>query len=460
MSHRLLISILTWLLLPALVLAGDKDMRDEVVTNKGKVYNGRVLERYGPEFLVLYQGTKSKEIPLDDVAKVTTVRDRLEIFLSERKQGLSIDEEWKLVQRALELELPEMARVQAYHVLTLDAGHDRAHAFVGNKKSGKRWLLGKRHYDLDEFHKRLQNWNNRFKLSSEHWDLETNVSVMDAVNILMDLERFYLFWMDQVGEGLLAGERVLDPANRMKINVMHDRKDKGFTTPLDSRREAYYFPMQWDATSSVGSINTIYTFFRDGKGKYPERIFDLAAQQLLYSNLLFARYKGSAPTSMYGRNAHWAELGIGFWLGNRFGGIPGYGKEQPFQPGPECRRLAQVSTRGSRMHSNKGEVVNLIGMPHAAYYSLGSSSKIGKEDRSSVYRAKARSFFLFLMLADPSALDRRGKPAGSARDGLYYYLRETFNTPRGHSSKTMDTGLGGKVETLQAPWEEWRESHP
>lgn len=461
-----LATLLCLLLAPRSSAAGgDRDL-DVVTLKGGKSVRGRVILRYGPEELVLYQGTSSREYPLDEVVAVETERDRLARFLAARKPGQSVADSWRLVELAQDLDLDRMARLQAYHVLTQDAGHVGANELLGHVKAGKswRWRLGKKLYTHDKFHERIQDWGHRLKLSSVHWDLETDTSVRQAVDTLMDLELLYLYWMEEYGAELFAGEGVIYDASRMRIELYRDASDKGFTNKINKLAEPYFYPAQLSGGAAAPSVNTIYTYYKSRGAPRPESLFDLGTQQLMYTTLLLSRFKGSAPRQVNSRLCHWVELGMGHWIAGHLGGPPGFAAEQPvFRADPAVRELSQVVMKTGPLSKNwvRREITNLIGLTHDQFNTTGSSAKtVEGHRRAEVYRAKARSLFLYLVQEDPVVLDRHKRPAGSGREGLFHYMRDVYSTPTGQSSSAFDDGLNGRVETLMDGWVEWRKKHP
>ena len=442
--------------LPALALAsstaGDDDLRDAVLMKNGDTLRGRVLERYGDEHVILYEGTRRKKLDQEDVVSMITVRDKLRTFLSERQESVPIEDAWALVQRALDLGLPRMADVQAWRVLVFDPEHEGAHAHLGHKKrgGGYRWPSGNKQLSLEDFEEEIQDWNDRFVLESEHYRIETNTSLRQATDVAFDLELVYLDWMDRFGEELQAGEKVLRPEDRMVMHVFRDREDKGYKDYYNKKREPHYDPSTQVATSK-GYPNLAFVFYQSGRGSRPVDFFDIAVQQLMYSTLVLSRQSGYLPTDITTRSSHWVELGFGYWLGRQFIGSPGFARHAEFTPEAKTARLANVRMIRGPLSSKfvRKEVTNLIGLELRQFY------VIDKDDTSEIYRAKARSFFRFLMEADPPVIHNK-KVVGSGRAGLMHYLREVYVKPTSHSSSSFDDGLGAKVEVLYDAWVKWR----
>ncbi|MFT7486853.1 MAG: hypothetical protein ACI9F9_002709 [Candidatus Paceibacteria bacterium] len=433
--------------------AGDEVYRDSITLKNGKVIEGRILERNNPEQLVLYQKTRSKEYDHEDIASIHTVRDDLDKFMTGHSPNLTVEEEWRRVQEAMGLGLDSMARVQAWKVLTLDPQHGGANEHLGHKRiAGEyRWVWRKKQQKPKDFAEQIQEWSKRFVLESEHYVVETNTTVGQAVNIIHDLELVYLYWMQEFGEELWTGEDVYDKNHKMTFWVYQDKSDKGYKLYYNSKREPFYNPSTVTSTDR-SNPNLAISYYKEGTGERPVDFFNVAIQQLMYSTLVLSRKRGYIPITEYTIPAHWAELGMGFWLGRQFGGPAGYARHQRFVVDSRNRELASRRIlRGPLSNGLKRrEVTNLIGLERRYYYVTS------QDNVNELYRAKARSFFRFLVEADPEVISNR-RVVGYGRAGVMGYLRDVYIMPTSHSSKSFDKALGGKVELLYDGWVKWRQ---
>lgn len=433
----------------------EDDLRDRVVLRDGRELRGRVLQRHG-EAVVLYEGTRRTEVPREEVAELHTVRDAVDRFLAGHSPGLTVDEEWARVALATDLELPEMATLQAWRVLTLDPQHEGANELLGHPriKGEYRWLHGRRRrkdrVTPEEFAERIRDWKQRLVLESEHYRIETDTSLPQAISVLFDLELAYLYWLEDFGEELEAGEDVVKADHKMTVWVFQEAEDDGFKQYLNSEREPFYDPSM-DTFTEQSNPNLLLTYYSETSGERPEQLFELAVQQLMYSLLVLSRRDGWIPNQQYTIPAHWAELGFGYWYGRQLGGRAGHARRQPFVAEARTRRLANVRLlTGPLSNGNaRREMTNLIGLERRYYYILGD------DEVSQIYRAKARSFFRFLIEQDPEVVLNH-RVVGSGREGLMRYLREVYITPTSHSTSAFDDALGGKVELLYEPWVRWR----
>jgi hypothetical protein len=452
----LLALIVTFCWLPAAQskpqTAGDL-FRDKVTLKNGKQIEGRVLQRYHPDHVVLYRKTNQEEIPHKEIKEIRTLRDDLETFMAGHQEGLTLAQEWRRVQEAIGLNLKQMARVQAWKVLTIDPQHGPANEFLGHKAvRGKYgWQLGRKKYTPEDFKERISDWRNRFVLQSEHYTLETDTSVVRAVQVLYDLEAVYLQWMQRFGKDLQLGEDVYLANHRMTMYVFENKDDRGFSHALNSRREPFYDPSSSTTTSRTANPNLAFTYYRGRVGDRPVDFFNVAVQQVMYSTLVLPHRNSFVPANEYTTPAHWVEVGMGYWFGRQFGGAPGYTKPQRFVSDSRNRELASRRMRSGPLSSgsSRREVTNLVNLERRYYYN------VSKDNTNELYRAKARSFFRYLMEEDPP-LVLNNKVVGRGREGILRYLREVYVHPTNHSSKSFDNAMGGKVELLFEGWLGWR----
>ena len=415
---------------------------------KGKPLEVRILERYNPTELVYWHKKKRKTMKHTKVGSMVTQRDRLRTLLGERKEGLTLQQEWDLVGRALELKLPRMARILAYHVLTLDPQHAGANELLGHAKKSKgwRWKLGKKSYEPGEFSDRILHWDERLVLTSEHYRVECNTGLRIGIDTIIDLERLYLGWMERLGKDLQAGEWVLYPDNGpLVFFVFRTSKDDGFIRYRDSLREPFYDPSKSFSTDK-GEWDLAVTYM--GADDYrPLQLFDLGARQLLYALTVRSKNRSAPIEDVQKHYAHWAEWGLGYWIERQVIGKPGYAKWQAFSMQPEVARSARQMLKRGPLKSPNKELPNMLGLPVQAFH-RGSNERL-------VYRDKSRALVAFLMEENVDMM-RGTKVKGKARDGFYYYLREAYGTSTANSSSKFDDGLGGvKLETLRERWYAW-----
>lgn len=435
---------------PHAIRAQSGEAPDVLVLNDGKRLEGVVFERFHPDHVIFLKRTQRKEIKRTDIASMDVKRDRQARLLRRVVPGLDAAARWELAQSAIAERLPKLARVLAYHTLIADAEHAEAHGFLGHvlKRDSWRWAQGKKLFEKSDFDERIQDWSERFVLESEHYVLETNTSVEQAVEIALDLERLYLFWMDTLGPPSRCAEDIDDPlTERMHFYVYRSRDDRGFNEPRAPDREPHY-DLSTETMTAQGNANVAMTYYVDNVNR-PLMLFELGTRQLMYSLLVLAKNRGTRPPSFEATYCHWLEWGLGYWVAGRLDGPAGYATPKPFEI--EYRILEdalEIPARGPLL-TVREELTNLIGLPTAWFYDHGRTSDI--------HRAKAISFTAFLIEANEPVVFRRETRAHT-RAGLFAYLRDAYGTPTAHSSSAFDEAIGdAKIEVLGDPWRAWME---
>ncbi|HLQ39311.1 MAG TPA: hypothetical protein VK348_15990, partial [Planctomycetota bacterium] len=124
-------------------MSAQEDLRDVVTLKDGKELRGRVVDPFASTEIVLMQGGKRVRALKRDIAGTDLVTARVREFLQRRElQQDNPKLQWFLVEWARAHELPGIARLQALQLVLADDGDDRAHEYLGHKRSGKNWLWG------------------------------------------------------------------------------------------------------------------------------------------------------------------------------------------------------------------------------------------------------------------------------------------------------------------------------
>lgn len=421
----------------------DDDLRDRLVTKDGKEIRGRLVERFGVDELVVLVGRKEVLVDRLEVVELDTVRDRIGTFLGERKAGLDAAGEWKLAERALELELPGFAVLQAYRVLLIDEDHEGAHELLEHKgRPGRwKWKAGKKFLTREKWEDHVSDWGHPLELWTEHYHVRTDAGLGRAIDLCYELEFFYHAWVTEFGRELQPRE-VLEP---MGVQVWREREKM---PALSTRRDPYYEPGALFASAST-SPNSCYSYYEE-EGVRPVRIFDLATQQMLYTSLLNERTRGSSSGQTYLREAAALEVGLGHWFGSQFTGPAGFPERVAFTLSPQDASFALQNMRRGPLDNVKKELPNLIGMGYQRFHEIS-----GECD---VYWSKARGFVAWMMDSG-SWVRKDGSPLGSTRASLMEFLRLAFTTPQGFSSRTFDKTLdGARIEDQREAWRDWLKS--
>jgi hypothetical protein len=443
--------------LPAAANGGGIDAeRDRIVLRDGRELRGVVLQSFAPDHvLLLREGNRRVKVPRAEIERVDKLRDRLAAFLRIRRPGLTVEAEWNLAEDAARVGLERMARLQAYHVLLREPGHERAHEFLGHERAGGgwKWSLDGKLVSREAFFERSTDWNHRLVLDSEHFTLETDCGLRRGLDVLFDLEGLYVWWMEYLGAELLAAEDVDDPlTERITFQVHTSREDPSFLQ-LTSDREPYYDPTEI-SDSATGSFNVARTYYTED-GDRPLRLFELATEVLMYSTLVLGRTLDEADFKIR-RLSHWAEIGLGYWVAWHGGGVPGYPRfvppfAQAFVLDPATVKTSLAPPRAPHLLlKGRSELANLVALP---FFEL-----VGHETNVPLARARCSSFVSFLLEVNPP-LGTRGKSMHEGRAAFWRYLRDVYCTQKAYSNAAFDAGLeGGKVGMFEGAWKAWTAS--
>lgn len=463
MVHRPLSALLRPVLAAATVLAlpmplsaqfEEGDDRDRVVFSSGKEERGRLVWRWDEDGEIHWRTPRGRVRRYDseDVLQLDLVSERMGAWLQARSPRASLDEEWALVEVALDSALPSMARAQAYHLLSRDPSNERAHEFLGHEKrrdGSWHWAVeeGKRKLPFDRWVEHNRDTGHPFTLEGEHFTLRTTVDYGRAVDLLFDMERAYHeFQKEFRGSDSLGPYEIL--ARRINVWVYSDEEE---FPALTGAERGYYLPGLALAPSSqtpfVGSGNDVVTYY-EGQGSHPLEFFELITQALLY-NCVLGESGGlweGAEWGLYRENATF-EIGLGNWFGSQFVGRPGYVSRQAFRLSPEDAALARARSEVVALAEPRKELPNLIGLNYEFFH---RNDERVREDST----ARANAFFAFLM--DPRNVFADGKREGEpTRNAILAYLRSVYRSASGASSSKFDDALGLKVERLTAPYHEW-----
>lgn len=446
--------IVTWVLLVALLAAAEpakalgggdlREQRDVVTLNSGKEIRGRLVQRHGSGPVLFLERTNLRTIDRSDVQQIHSVRDSLRTFISERKAGQSIDDDWKLVARADELELHEMAVVQALYVVCRDPLYRAAHEYLGHRPSNDEWLwpVRERSESKEEFDRYHREWDHRIVLKGEHFTLETNTSIQTAVDLLFELEGVYLLWMDQLGDQLLLAEDVYDQTKQMVFCVFATREDREFSTFARAFVDRPFYGGGIPLNTATPGNNVAVTYFEDFN-KPPVQFLELAVQQLAYSTLVLGTRLGDYQEEPKKRPDYWIELGLGYWFACQLTTQDGRVLMRGFTPDSMVVGLSRqdVPSPRRRRRALPKTITTLVPMSVSA-----PGPSVPPID------ARARRFFSFLMTTNPTV----GRSGSGAKDGVFRYIRDTYRCLGTHSP-SIEECLGGDLEDVAEDWLNWLE---
>jgi hypothetical protein len=395
------------------------DLRDLVVLENGRELRGRVWQRHDPDELVLVVGTQKQRYPRRSVARVETVRDRIaEFFVLRDRLPDHQRHQSYLVDWAEARGLPHLARLQATDVVLRWPDDEAARAWLGHRQRSDEWLwpLGERFAPLTELERHHAEWGRSWAIEGEHFLLRCNADLRRAVAAAIDLERLYAFWFEAFGPGLGLREVVRD---KLLVQVWRDR---GEFPAWSSTGLPYFRPR-----TVVGDVATSATFFRDAVAERPERLFEVVVQHLLYRTLADDPSLATPKDRLVG----WAEVGLGQYVEQRFGGRAGFAAAQPWSLPEDAGHLVltqRVPSLSVLVHRSARQF----------YVTVADET---------LYQWAASHLFVGYLLEGPEST--------ALRQRFLDYLVEALRSGKGDSSSALDRRLGRRLETLEQPFRAW-----
>lgn len=363
----------------------------------GKELRGRVLVE-GADRVLLSKGGKEQWIPLAQVRGVDSVLRRLEKYLEDEGR-ISAEDLAARVALAKEIQAAGLAReaaLEAWTVLRRDPQNAEAHALLGHRKKGSRWLLpvGQDWLGWTEALRIRSDWGKAWEFETEHFALRTDHAIFSAVQIARDLERFYV-----------KAIRLLAPAEaRENVEPVH----------VHLHRDAKDFPQRGLLIEGYFLRNENRVFALLEESGRPHVLLHEVAHAIFHNAIL--RGESGAPA--------WLDEGLAEYLS---GCVPEGPGPLRFEEG--SRKLIHFD----RVRNQK-ELFSFKGMLNFAENDFASS------DRRDLRYSQAYTFVHFLLHGDGMR----------NRDGLFAFLRDL---PRGSASPTRFFEiLGVPAETVERRW--------
>ncbi|MFT5287352.1 MAG: hypothetical protein ACI8TQ_003537, partial [Planctomycetota bacterium] len=211
------------LLSPFTVVSGNGEEPDSVMLKNGGEKTGRIIFE-DEEHLVLRQGSHELEIDRAKIESVESLERSLAYLLKHHlvvkdSDVRSLADSSKL---AKERGLPGIADLFNLMVLLADPENEKAHEALGHRRRSREWTaqLDGKWYLWRELIELRRDWNYAWQFETAHYSLRTNLPLKEAIQSLLDLESYYLFFHETLGSPI--GMRGV--AKPLKVNIFGDEK--------------------------------------------------------------------------------------------------------------------------------------------------------------------------------------------------------------------------------------------
>lgn len=391
------------LLAPLSALPVAADDPDLVVLENGKEVECRVL-REGDDVVLVRIGSRTREIPRDEIASIDSVERSLREFLRrfDELEDRGADGLAALATYCEENGLPAEARNLWIQILTIDPENEQAWTKLGgsySKRRGWRLKVRGRFYTLEQLRERASDWRNAMEIPTAHFLLKTDIEPARALDVALNLERAFVTYYDVLGE-------VLDLQVFDQIPEVHIFKDpEDYPAPRTAGQDAWF----------AAGPNIVYV-----NGAAPdvarEAVFQLTHALALSS---FRRTIGGS-----GSIAPWVQRALAESFAAAYRSADGVAT---WDFGPPIRTYFEAHAADESPLTIK----RLLGASYGAYTNGSDAPR---------YVAQGYTLLHFLLHAKD----------GTYRDGLGEYLRSSF---KGQSAAThLQRALDVDLDDVEEEW--------
>lgn len=287
-------TFLTLLLAAAMALPAVQadDEPDTVVLKTGKSHTGRLVYR-DAEIVVLRQGSKEKEFAAEDVAEVRSVTNALGEVLDRLAEDPDMGADTLLELAAF---CEDEGLTGERHVLLLKALlkeplDPEVNEALGNreKKGEYEIKIGNKRYDTNGLSAEEPDFGDAWELETTHYIVRSNERLGEALDAILDLERYYRDVYAFLREGLALRDFIDE-----KLQVEFHADEKSYPEPGDGRLGFF------DTSTRIIHIATI-------KGDVRELIVHEGMHQILFMTTRRAKSaRGAIPA--------WVDEGLATYL--------------------------------------------------------------------------------------------------------------------------------------------------
>jgi len=195
------------LLVAAVLLAAPLGAQEKVELTDGRVLEGRVMYADAERVVVRIDG-RDRELDADEVLALDTIRASQRVLFAREASVAPQDVtgNLELAKYARARGLDGEASVFFWRVVLADPQNVEAHEALGHDEHRDRWTIEHdrhRYRGLDDLREATADWKHAFELRTAHFDLRTNLPLEQAVEVAIDLERFYNefyeLWQEDLG---------------------------------------------------------------------------------------------------------------------------------------------------------------------------------------------------------------------------------------------------------------------
>lgn len=294
-----LISLLAAIATPVGLSSGNDDLEsDRVQLLSGKELSGHAVYE-DRKLVLLRKGSKVREITHDKIESVTSRARGIRTLMKalDGYDAWRVSDNEALARQAEELGLQDEAHNLWWRVLAVEPENVTAHEALGHKRSGKRWKVvhAGRKVRMDSVRELARDFGKAWEFSTSHFDLRTNLSLEQALDLTLDLERLYVEFYRLFAHEL----RLFETEERMQVYIHSDAS----SFPEQSGESGYF----------KGDLNRVT--IDASKGLVMYLVVHEVTHQLIYNTAV-------EEHTRHGAIPGWVDEGLAEYMAGSYQGIP------------------------------------------------------------------------------------------------------------------------------------------